>query len=212
MEESILDKTRKGRSGVEVKCLNCDITMLVEPSRLADGRGKFCSRKCSTVYMNTVTHSQLGEENNNWRGGISKDHYHYKKIQKYRYPERVRARQLVNEALRKGRMLRLPCEVCSEMEDVQSHHEDYSKPYEVRFLCPKHHKEVDEGRLKLPPAEVMDEEVGWAIECGTCQQEVLEELESGVLECFYCGTIYESRKGVLWRSRRKVKGVENALV
>lgn len=34
-----------------------------------------------------------------------------------------------------------PCEVCGEQR-AHRHHDDYSKPLEVRWLCPRHHGEV----------------------------------------------------------------------
>jgi len=38
------------------------------------------------------------------------------------------------------KMERKPCEVCNDVNS-EAHHDDYSKPMEVRFLCSKHHKE-----------------------------------------------------------------------
>lgn len=55
-----------------------------------------------------------------------------------RYPEKQAARFLVNREFNSGRMKRLPCEVCGN-EKAHAHHDDYSKPLEVRFLCPLHH-------------------------------------------------------------------------
>ena len=81
-----------------------------------------------------------GENNPNWKNGISNNNYHYKKLQKERYPERVRAREKVLYALKRGKLMRQPCEVCGETK-TQAHHDDYSKPLEVRWLCKKHHDE-----------------------------------------------------------------------
>ncbi len=39
-----------------------------------------------------------------------------------------------------GRLIRRPCEVCAEII-VEAHHDDYSKPLEVRWLCGHHHRE-----------------------------------------------------------------------
>jgi hypothetical protein len=43
-------------------------------------------------------------------------------------------------AIRSGKLIRKPCEVCAELK-VEAHHDDYTKPYDVRWLCGKHHKE-----------------------------------------------------------------------
>lgn len=85
------------------------------------------------------------ENNGNWKGGISKNHYHYKKIQMGRYPERVRARQEVFNAIQRGEIIRQPCSVCG-LEKAHAHHEDYSKPLDVMWLCRKHHREIHDGK------------------------------------------------------------------
>lgn len=51
-----------------------------------------------------------------------------------------KARGMTNYAIRKERLKRLPCEVCSEQK-TEAHHDDYNKPLEVRWLCRKHHRE-----------------------------------------------------------------------
>ena len=40
-----------------------------------------------------------------------------------------------------GTLIRLPCEVCGTNKDVQAHHDDYSQPLDIRWLCRKHHRE-----------------------------------------------------------------------
>ena len=45
---------------------------------------------------------------------------------------------IANEAARKGIIPKLDCEVCGKGR-AHGHHEDYSKPLEVQWLCPKHH-------------------------------------------------------------------------
>lgn len=50
------------------------------------------------------------------------------------HPEKYRARTAVNNALRDGRLIRHPCEVCGSAKS-EAHHDDYSKPLEVRWLC-----------------------------------------------------------------------------
>lgn len=50
---------------------------------------------------------------------------------------RSNARAYANVYLRRGKLKRLPCEVCGAW--AQMHHDDYSKPLEVRWLCRRHH-------------------------------------------------------------------------
>jgi len=60
-------------------------------------------------------------------------------------PEKRRAQITLNNALRDGKIVRQPCEKCGER--AQAHHPDYSKPLQVQWLCPKHHKEADRKRV-----------------------------------------------------------------
>lgn len=69
-----------------------------------------------------------------------------------RYPERAKARDAVGNAIKAGKLKRGPCEVCgiepkrvNGRSVVEAHHEDYSKPLAVRWLCHYHHRQV-EGR------------------------------------------------------------------
>lgn len=58
------------------------------------------------------------------------------------------ARWAVQRAIRSGRLVREPCHVCGKRR-VDAHHDDYSKPLMVRWLCRTHHNEFHakaEGR------------------------------------------------------------------
>ena len=55
-----------------------------------------------------------------------------------KYPDRTKARRAVRSAIEAGKLVRLPCEVCNALP-VHAHHDDYSKPLAVRWLCRKHH-------------------------------------------------------------------------
>jgi DNA repair exonuclease SbcCD ATPase subunit len=55
-----------------------------------------------------------------------------------KYPKKRIARSAVANAIRDGKLQRKPCSVCGKIWS-QAHHEDYSKPLEVIWLCNKHH-------------------------------------------------------------------------
>lgn len=50
--------------------------------------------------------------------------------------------------LRLGRLVRRPCEVCGLL-DSQMHHDDYSKPLEVRWLCRPCHLKLHKSHGSL---------------------------------------------------------------
>lgn len=51
------------------------------------------------------------------------------------------SRQMARNAIRSGMIQKQPCEVCGIDNDVEAHHDDYSKPLDIRWLCTKHHAE-----------------------------------------------------------------------
>jgi len=50
------------------------------------------------------------------------------------------ARNTLNKYVSIGKVDKLPCEVCG-IEKTEAHHDDYTKPLDVRWLCRKHHVE-----------------------------------------------------------------------
>jgi hypothetical protein len=60
-------------------------------------------------------------------------------------PQKVLARNALSAAKRTGRIRERPCEICGALP-TDGHHEDYSKPLEVRWLCQKHHKQLHKER------------------------------------------------------------------
>lgn len=69
------------------------------------------------------------------------DRKQYSKRWQERYPEKRTAQNKLANALRSKKLTKNACQVCGEMV-VDAHHEDYSKPLEVQWLCRKHHMEV----------------------------------------------------------------------
>lgn len=58
-----------------------------------------------------------------------------------RDPLKMWARRATHLAIKKGLLVRQPCEVCNA-EPADAHHEDYRRPMEVRWLCRQHHMEA----------------------------------------------------------------------
>ncbi len=66
--------------------------------------------------------------------GAAKSRYHKK------HAKKRKAHVMVGNAIRDGKLIRKPCEVCDAVKTV-AHHDDYDRPLDVRWLCERHHKE-----------------------------------------------------------------------
>lgn len=67
-------------------------------------------------------------------------------------PEKYKAHYAVTNAVRDGRLTKSPCVICGNTK-VVGHHEDYSKPLDVIWLCYAHHSQYHLGQIKLPEKE-----------------------------------------------------------
>ena len=56
------------------------------------------------------------------------------------FPERKNAHSKVYRALISGKLTKQLCFICGE--NAEAHHPDYSKPLDVVWLCPPHHRQA----------------------------------------------------------------------
>lgn len=79
------------------------------------------------------------------RNRLSKEKTEYAKrwrrnnIETYRIMHNAHAH--VCRHLKKGTIVKQPCKICGSTKRIHAHHDDYSKPLEVNWLCPLHHSE-----------------------------------------------------------------------
>jgi len=69
---------------------------------------------------------------------------HKKAIKKYRnlYPLRRIAHQIIGNAIARNEIIKPDnCSICNSTKKIESHHDDYTKPLLIRWLCEKCHKE-----------------------------------------------------------------------
>jgi ribosomal protein S27AE len=111
-------------------------------------RCKLCA--CRRVREHRAAHVEEYRERGRLADKTPKRRAYWKERLARRDPRLARAREAVKYALRIGRLERSPCEACGASE-VDAHHDDYSKPLDVRWLCrlchSAHHKrEADLAR------------------------------------------------------------------
>jgi len=91
--------------------------------------------------------ARLKDHYKEWRTSDDKKEWYRNYRRENSDPVITKARNQVSQAIATGRLLRMPCETCGEHKS-EAHHDDYSKPLSVRWLCKKHHNE-HHSRLRI---------------------------------------------------------------
>lgn len=79
-------------------------------------------------------------------------HLRTERVRKSRqkYPEKYIARNILNAAIRDGKIIKPEiCERCRFPGNLHGHHDDYSKPMEVQWLCASCHGKLHKERGDL---------------------------------------------------------------
>lgn len=64
-------------------------------------------------------------------------------------PEKERAYNILLYAIKTSKIIRKSCSICGD-KNSHGHHEDYSKPLDVIWLCLIHHRELHQYKLSIP--------------------------------------------------------------
>lgn len=132
------------------KCFKCNIEwpliFFYKHPGMKDGhlnKCKKCNKKDSTKHRNdnldsVKEYDALRQKDPERR----KKKLVYMRNYRKKNPQIYKAYTAVSNALRDKRLFKLPCCVCGNL-DSQAHHEDYSKPLEVIWVCIKHHREIE---------------------------------------------------------------------
>lgn len=55
--------------------------------------------------------------------------------------DKRRAHWRVKSAIKSGKIKKQPCKLCRSETNIHAHHDDYSRPLDIMWLCPQHHKD-----------------------------------------------------------------------
>ena len=121
----------------------------VKDHRIKSGLGGWC-KDCAQQYHRRYQQSDRGKEahkkaQRKFKRSKKGRATQQRKDVKYRtkYPEKIKARHVVSHAIRDGKLKRpSTCEFCKEKRFVHGHHEDYSKPLDITWLCRECHRKA----------------------------------------------------------------------
>ncbi len=114
-------------------------------------RSKFATREEYNQYFRDYrekNRKKLRKYNREYNKAWRKK-YGYASEKRYRKnnPEKTAAGRLLRYAVKAGKIIRKNCEKCGSIKS-QAHHDDYTKPLEVRWLCSIHHAEFHRNQNK----------------------------------------------------------------
>ena len=133
---SEFSKSRSRRDGLQRVCKECCRKYQKEYKQTE--AGKETRRKALRKYQQT----ERGKE------AFRKAYRKYGRKRRLLYPEKSKAVQAVNDAIAAGKLTRPSiCESCFNERFTEGHHEDYSKPLDVDWLCKKCHREIDKREV-----------------------------------------------------------------
>lgn len=66
----------------------------------------------------------------------------YQRTQRLKNKGKNLARYKLNKAVKKGLIIKQPCEKCNDIKS-EAHHPDYRKPLSIIWLCRIHHMEIE---------------------------------------------------------------------
>lgn len=116
-----------------------------EHPKMRDGRLNVCMecvrQRVSAHYQETRSERAAYERKRQQNPERRAKNRIYAKNRRAQHPEKHQARTAVNNAIRDGKIKRLPCQRCGATQRVQAHHHDYSKPLDVEWLCFKCHRQ-----------------------------------------------------------------------
>lgn len=106
---------------------------------MADGHLNKC-KECTKIDVKERRSTNPAVQEYDRNRGNRQD-LEYLRDYRKRYPKKYKAHSWVNNAVRRGQLLKKDdCEECGSSFALEAHHDDYDKPTQVRWLCSLCHK------------------------------------------------------------------------
>lgn len=125
----------KGQKAIKSECSYCGQIFWQTPSKWKQVERHYCSWECYNKFRKEF---MPVEEQNSYNHGNT--------LEERR--KRINVRKKTNHAIKSGLLSKRPCIICGDT-NVQAHHESYDNPYDVIWLCDKHHKEKHKKQTNM---------------------------------------------------------------
>ncbi len=131
LRASVADLGQRIMDGETRPCRKCGAAWHFSATQIKNHRG-WCG-PCKAAYAREWRKTNVNQRAREIRKA------HERKLDPEKHAK-SKARSLARKAIKMGRLVRRPCEVC-DVTPAEAHHDDYTKPLDVRWLCPHHHRQ-----------------------------------------------------------------------
>lgn len=125
------------------KCFKCGetkpLSAFYKHPKMPDGHVNKC-KECNKSDVRNNRASKLEYYRDYDKGRGYRTTSEMTRIYREQNPKKYASHGKVARAIRSGKLVPKPCEVCGDV-NVHGHHTDYDKPLDVMWLCAPHHKE-----------------------------------------------------------------------
>jgi len=125
-------------------CFKCrqkkSLNAFYEHSQTADGYLNKC-KDCTKIDTQENRKKNINHYRNYDKNRGNRQDKGYVNEWRKSNPRKYKVQTMVGNYLRDGKIIKQGCEICGRKKDVHAHHDDYSKPLDIRWLCPPHHKQ-----------------------------------------------------------------------
>jgi len=105
-------------------------------------KGKAAHKKYCESEKGESTHKKYHKKyRESEKGKVIHKKCHKKYRESKEGQKKIKVRDIFNNAVKRGDIIKEPCSICGD-EKSEGHHNDYSKPLEVIWLCRKHHTDL----------------------------------------------------------------------
>ena len=129
-------KPSSGFYGVQTECKECTKTRVRAFRLLNIERLRAYDRNRPNADERRIDNLRRYRERTSTPAGRARE---WERKKKYLNSDKKACNTIVGNAIRGGKLVKEPCERCNSEDSVHAHHEDYTKPMEVIWLCPPCH-------------------------------------------------------------------------
>lgn len=159
LDESCFYKNKSSKDGLHPECKDCVFNRthteeFKKKQIIYRSSEKFLKKnrnRCKKYYNKPEKRKRILSRNKKWYESHERN---YKKINEYGHKyrmnnkDKIKCRSLLNYAIKKNKIIRpKKCSNCGKSGRIIAHHDDYSKPFDVIWLCSKCHVNLHKNRL-----------------------------------------------------------------